>query len=95
MFVVSYITQDLTFYKNAIAGPGEWDTLSILRGVSEGEMVRFVISKKEPLRAELEAFVAAARGEISVPVSGQDGLQALKLAQAIILSGEQNQSIVL
>lgn len=95
MFVVSYLTQDLSFYKNAKASPGEWDTLSILRGVSEGEMIRFVISKKEPLRAEQEAFLASVRGEIPVPVTGEDGLRALKLAQAIILSGEMNQSITL
>jgi hypothetical protein len=89
---VDYLTQDLYFYQNATAAGGDWDTLQVLRGVSEGQMIRPVIAKKEPLRAELEAFLAAA-GKSPSPVSGIDGLIALTLAQAVIRSGEEHRAV--
>jgi predicted dehydrogenase len=67
--------------------------MRVLRGVSEGQMVRFAIAKKEPLRAEQEAFLAAVRGERPVAVSGEDGLKALEIAQAIVRSGVEHKSL--
>ena len=93
MFRVDYLTQDLYFYENAIARDGEWDTLRVLRGVSEGRMIRHVINKKEPLRAELEAFLAAVRGETPVLITGQDGLTALKLAEDMVVSGLEHRTV--
>ena len=93
MFRVDYLTQDLYFFENATASDGEWDTLRVLRGVSEGPMIRQVIAKKEPLRAELEAFIAAVRGEAEVAITGEDGLQALTLAQAVVQSGLEHRAI--
>lgn len=87
MFKVDYLTQDLYFYENAKANGGEWDTLRVLRGVSEGKMVRYYIEKREPLRAEHEAFIATVRDDAPVPVTGEDGLRALELAQAVVSSG--------
>jgi UDP-N-acetylglucosamine 3-dehydrogenase len=94
MFKVDYLTQDLFFYENLGAKGAEWETLQILRGVSEGQMVRYSVQKKEPLRSELEAYLAAVRGEIPVAVSGEDGLRALRIALAIIESGKKNQPII-
>jgi predicted dehydrogenase len=93
MFKVDYLTQDLFFFENEVANDPGWDTLRILRGVTEGRMVRYHVDKKEPLRAELEAFLAAVRGEAAVAVSGQDGLRALELAQALVTSGLENRII--
>jgi UDP-N-acetylglucosamine 3-dehydrogenase len=93
MFKVDYLTQDLFFYENAQTNGSEWDTLRMLRGVSEGKMVRFFVDKKEPLRAEQEAFLASVRGEIPVPVTGADGLHALELAQAVVTSGKEHRMI--
>ncbi len=95
MFRVDYLTQDLYFFENATAINGEWDTLRVLRGVSEGRMIRHVVSKKEPLRAEQESFLAAVRGESSVAVTGRDGLRALELAQAAVTSGLEHRTIPL
>lgn len=95
MFRVDYLTQDLYFFENATASGAEWETLRVLRGVSEGRMIRHVVAKKEPLRAELEAFIAAIRGQIPVPVTGLDGLKALALAQAIVTSGLEHRVISL
>jgi predicted dehydrogenase len=93
MFKVDYLTQDLYFYENSIAKGSEWDTLRVMRGVSEGRMVRDVVEKKEPLRSEQESFLSAVAGKAQVSVSGADGLRALELAQAVIISGLEHRVI--
>jgi UDP-N-acetylglucosamine 3-dehydrogenase len=95
MFRVDYLTQDLYFYENATANGESWETLRMLRGVSEGRMIRHVVAKKEPLRVEQEAFLTAVRGECAAAVSGYDGLKALELAQAVVSSGLDHQVITL
>jgi predicted dehydrogenase len=54
------------------------------------ERVELVGDGKEPLRAELESFVAAARGEAEVVVSGWDGRRALAVALEIVERIEQH-----
>ncbi|HET7322535.1 MAG TPA: Gfo/Idh/MocA family oxidoreductase [Longimicrobiaceae bacterium] len=48
------------------------------------ERVELESDGKEPLRAELEAFVAAVRGEREMVVSGDDGRRALSVAMEIV-----------
>jgi predicted dehydrogenase len=94
MFRADYLTQDLSFYENAESRRnGGWDDLSVLRGVTEGPMVKYSFEKKEPLRQELESFVATIAGEESRIVTGEDGIEALRLALALIRSGQQNQAV--
>lgn len=45
---------------------------------------------REPLRAELESFVAAVRGERDLVVSGEDGRRALAVALEIVKRSEEN-----
>lgn len=94
MFRVDYLTQDLYYFENATTPIGDWP-FRILRGVSEGRMIRHVIPKKEPLLAEQDAFLAAVRGQIGVPVTGHDGLRALQLARAIVTSGLEQRVVSL
>ncbi|MGC8874745.1 MAG: Gfo/Idh/MocA family protein, partial [Chloroflexia bacterium] len=89
MFVVNYLTQDLYFYENTYTA-GNWDNLSILKGVGEGNMVRLTVARKEPLRAELEAFVRAVKDDLAPPVSGEDGLRVLRLALQLVRSGSEH-----
>jgi UDP-N-acetylglucosamine 3-dehydrogenase len=95
MFQADYLTQDLFFYENADAGEMPWGELAVLRGVNEGSMTRYAIPKREPLRAELEAFIAAIDGDRSSIVSGSDGLAALRMALALIRSGEIHEAVTL
>lgn len=92
MFLANYLTQDLTFFENS-AFPVEWEQLRALTGVAEGASVRFALRKEEPLRAEIAAFVAAVRDGTPVPVSGEEGLAALHLAQAVIDAGRGNRVV--
>ncbi|OQA21149.1 MAG: putative oxidoreductase YcjS [Chloroflexi bacterium ADurb.Bin360] len=93
MFRADDLTQDLYFYENAEVNGLEWGHLSLLKGVSEGRMVRYPIARHEPLKAELEAFAAAVAEDQPVPVSGADGLAALRLALALVQSGESQQIV--
>jgi UDP-N-acetylglucosamine 3-dehydrogenase len=95
MFLANLLTQDLYFYENEEAGDLDWNHLSLLRGVGEGQMVRLRLRRREPLRAELEAFVAASRGEEATTVSGEDALTVLELAQALVRSGREHRTIVM
>jgi len=93
MFRVDDLTQDLYFYENAHAKDVQWTALQALKGVSEGSMVRYAISRYEPLKAELQAFLRAIQDGKSVPVSGEDGLAALKISLALVESGQTHQVI--
>lgn len=93
MYQADYITQDLVYYENPVHENGTWDSIQILRGVSEGRMIRHVIRKQEPLRIELEGFLEAVYSNGEVPVSAKDGLRALALAEALIQSGVSHQVI--
>ena len=95
MFLANLLTQDLYFYENEKAGDLDWGHLSLLRGVGEGQMVRLRLHRREPLRAELETFVVAARGEPAAIVSGEDGLAVLELAQALVRSGREHRVVMM
>ncbi|MGD8815032.1 MAG: Gfo/Idh/MocA family oxidoreductase [Anaerolineales bacterium] len=91
MFRADYLLQDLYFFENAEVDGEHWPAMAMLRGVSEGSMTRFAVQKKEPLRAEVEAFIAAIDGDISRAVQGSDGMAALKLALSMIEAAQTHQ----
>ena len=65
----------------------DFEDLSQMQGVDFGSLVNvepLIIDDVEPLRAEIESFLAAARGESSPEVSVEDGVAAVTLAQAIV-----------
>jgi predicted dehydrogenase len=93
MFRVDDLTQDLYFYENAQANSTVWPALQTLKGVSEGSMTRYALQRYEPLKAELQAFLKAVEEGSSVPVSGEDGLAALRLTLAMVQSGKMHQVI--
>jgi UDP-N-acetylglucosamine 3-dehydrogenase len=93
MFRADYLTQDLYFYENAEATAHNWEQITMLRGVSEGSTVKYAIHKREPLQSELEAFMKAVAGEPAGIVSGEDGSEALRLALAMVESGDDGRVV--
>jgi UDP-N-acetylglucosamine 3-dehydrogenase len=94
MFVVDYLNQHLTLYENAHATEA-WDTIAIFEGVTEGNVTRFALHRVEPLRAQLESFVAVVRGEGPPVVSGEDGVRAVRLALAAVEAGTSGRTVSL
>lgn len=92
MFLVNYLTQELYFYEND-AAPSEWHQLSVLTGVGEGNMTLLKIPRHEPLRAELQEFISAVQEAREPLVTGEDGMKALALAQAVVQSGNEGRMV--
>jgi len=94
MYHTDYLTQDLYFYENGEVTTTDWNALTVLRGVSEGAMTRFVFPKSEPLAGEITAFLAAVeRGDEHGIVTGAEGLRVVKLALALLESSRVRSTV--
>ena len=83
-FVADLLSADLTFYENGQV-PTEWDDISRLRGVTEGNKTTFAFQKREPLVSELEAFRDAVLGDPQAPaVPLSDGVRVLEMAEELL-----------
>lgn len=91
-FVADTLTADLTFYENGTFTT-EWEAVSNFRGVSEGNITRLALTKREPLRSELEAFRDAALGVADNTVTMREGLNTLRVAEAIIEAADTDSTI--
>lgn len=82
-------TADVTFFANGTVRT-EWDSVAAFRGVSEGDVTRYAIAKREPLRSELEAFRDAVLGLENRVVTMAEGLATLEVAEHILDSAAAN-----
>ncbi|MDY6213836.1 MAG: Gfo/Idh/MocA family oxidoreductase [Schaalia hyovaginalis] len=83
---------DLTFYENG-SFPVEWDQIANFRGVSEGEVTRYALAKREPLAVEHEHFRDAILGVSNEHVSMDEGLTTLRVLEAMLESAKTGESI--
>ncbi|WP_345763826.1 Gfo/Idh/MocA family oxidoreductase [Diaminobutyricibacter sp. McL0608] len=86
-FVADTISGDLTFFENGTVNT-EWESVAAFRGVSEGTMVRFALTKREPLRVEHEEFRNAILGLDSGVVTLREGLENVRVAEAVLKSAQ-------
>jgi predicted dehydrogenase len=91
-FVADTLTADLTFYENGTFTT-EWEAVSNFRGVSEGNITRLALTKREPLRVEHEAFRDAVLGISNNTVTMREGLNTLRVAEAMIEAANTNSTI--
>lgn len=98
MFRLDYLARELTFYENDAAPsreqPEDWGARH-LKGVSEGPVHRIAIEKREPLRAELEAFAAAVRNGTPPAVTPDDALAAIAASEALVRAAETGAAVEL
>ena len=93
MLVADTLTADLTFYANGLV-TSDWGAAQALRGVSEGDSTRYALSRREPLLAEIEAFVALLRGDDAAPVVPlEDGLAAVECAERVLKSARDGVTV--
>jgi UDP-N-acetylglucosamine 3-dehydrogenase len=81
MFELDYLTQRLTFTSADVGSP------TIIDGYAttfEGNVVVIEVASREPLAAELDAFLAVARSGGRPVVDGEDGLWALAIASGLL-----------
>jgi UDP-N-acetylglucosamine 3-dehydrogenase len=91
-FVADTLTADLTFYANGVA-PSEWEAIRAFRGVSEGDMTRFALSKREPLLVEHERFRDALLGLDAEIVTLREGLRTVQVAAAVLESATTGDTV--
>jgi predicted dehydrogenase len=86
VLVADTLSADLTYYENGRIqvswDPGEF------RGVSEGDSTRYALDRKEPLRAEHEAFRdSVLAGEARGIVTLEEGTRVVEIAEKMVLDG--------
>ncbi len=91
-FVADTLTADLTFYANG-AWDTEWEALRAFRGVSEGDMIRYAIPKREPLLVEHERFRDAVAGLSTDIVPLSHGLRTTEISEAVLESAERGVTV--
>jgi predicted dehydrogenase len=93
-FVADTLTADLTFYANGVVG-AEWEALRTFRGVSEGDMIRYAIPKREPLLVEHERFRDAVEGKDSDIVTLRQGMRTVEVAAAVLTSATSGSTVAI
>lgn len=83
---------DLTFYENGHA-PLQWDAIAAFRGVSEGQVVRYALTKREPLALEHERFRDAIRDGGAEHVTMDEAVDNLRVVEAILASASCGRAI--
>lgn len=91
-FVADTLTADLTFYANG-AHATEWEALRAFRGVSEGDMIRYAIPKREPLLVEHERFRDAVLGETDDIVTLRQGCRTVQVSAAVLESADRGVTV--
>jgi predicted dehydrogenase len=93
---VDYILQTVTLLGGNLlkrASSTDFDFNRIVEEYRATDKVEFGIVKEEPLKAQLGAFYAFARGEPSEICTAEDGLRALRLAHDAIQTGVRGVSV--
>jgi len=93
-FIADTLTADLTFFANGEQS-SDWEAVRNFRGVSEGDMTRLAIPKREPLLVEHERFRDAVLGKESEIVTLRQGLRTVEVATAILDSAAQGKAVSL
>lgn len=78
---VDYLTQSVNIHRHSL--PGYVESNGDVRYRSESVVERPQVNSGEPLRGELDSFVAAVKTGSTPEVTGHDGLRALELVREI------------
>ena len=93
MFDLDYLTQRLTFTRHPdTAHP------TMIKGYAPtftGDVHEVPVNSAEPLAAELDAFLAVARGGVAPMVSAEDGLWAVAVADAMLQAASEHRPVEL
>ena len=92
MFELDYLTQRLTFTKSDLAHP------QLIAGYAPtftGDVLDIEVEVKEPLQAQLDAFVTAIRTGERPYVDGEDGAWAVRIATAMLEAASSVTPVIL
>jgi predicted dehydrogenase len=93
-FVVDTLSSDLTYYANGSHQVTQ-ESIAHFKGVMQGDITQFSFRKPEPLLVEHENFRDKLLGKDAEIVTLQDGIEAVRVADAVIASGLSGKSVEL
>jgi UDP-N-acetylglucosamine 3-dehydrogenase len=91
-YVVDTLNSDLTFYENGNHQVTQ-DSYLHFKGVKQGNVTTFSFDKPEPLRVEHENFRDKLLGKESEIATLSEGIETVRVADAVIQSSKLGQSI--
>jgi predicted dehydrogenase len=95
MLEADTLTGDLFFYENAEVRIA-WSATQQFRGVSEGNVTRYALQRREPLLVEHEAFLDLLDGRHDAGVvTLEQGVEIVKVAEAVLASAASGATISL
>lgn len=86
-FQVNTLNSELTFFRNGIHRISQ-DSIAHFQGVTQGDATIYAFEKKEPLLSEHENFRNRILGKESKIVSIDEGLDTIRVTDAILRSSE-------
>lgn len=86
-FVADTALSDLSFYENG-EFPVQWEQIAAFRGVSEGQVTRYALVKREPLAVEQANFRDAIVAGGTEYVSMREGLEDVRVVEGLLKSAE-------
>jgi UDP-N-acetylglucosamine 3-dehydrogenase len=93
MLEADTLTGDLYFYENAEVRI-VWPATQQFRGVSEGNVTRYALSRDEPLRLEHEAFLDLIDGRRDADVvTLEAGVEVVRAAEAVLESAKTGETV--
>ncbi|MBS3132150.1 Gfo/Idh/MocA family oxidoreductase [Candidatus Woesearchaeota archaeon] len=92
MFAANYITQEMNFFENEFTRQNLGYNGNFMN-VIEGKASEVEIAKKEPLKNELEAFLECIRENKPSPISGEEGMRTLEIAQKFLESAKKHEVV--
>jgi UDP-N-acetylglucosamine 3-dehydrogenase len=95
MLVADTLTADLSFYENGSV-TSDWQAAQSLKGVSEGNMTRYALARREPLLVELETFCDLIGGDAEADVvTLAQGLETVVVAEAALASSQAGSTVTM
>ena len=84
VFLADTLTADLSFFENGSV-TNDWDQMSAFKGVSEGNVTRYALQRREPLLVEHQSFRDAVRnGDDGAIVTLPEGRRVLEIAEKML-----------
>jgi predicted dehydrogenase len=95
MLEADTLNADLYFYENAEVGI-VWSAAQQFRGVSEGNVTRYALQRREPLAVEHEAFLNLVADRPGADmVSLEEGAEIVSAAHAVLRSARDGDTVLL
>ena len=92
MFELDYLTQALTW---TLSGGGDTTLINGYAPTTTEGPVKIAVHKEEPLKAQLDEFLAVIRTGKRPYVSAEDGAWAVRIAQALLSSSIEGTPVYL